>query len=49
LTPTPGPVRHGWPCWSSTYDTGWYFGSYAYDWVVLDWGDIEGPEGIDGF
>jgi hypothetical protein len=49
LTPTPGPARYGPPVWSSTHSTGWYFGSYAYDWVVLDWGDIAGPVRINGF
>jgi len=49
LIPTPGPARHGPPVWSSTYSTGWYFGSYAYGWVVLDWGDVGGPVLIDGF
>ncbi|MFQ5807660.1 MAG: hypothetical protein ACE5I3_14540, partial [Phycisphaerae bacterium] len=49
LTPTPGPVRFGLPVWSSINDTGWYFGSYKYDWVLLDWGDIAGPQDIGGF
>jgi hypothetical protein len=49
LTPTIGPERWGDKVWSSSYDTGWYFGSYAYDRVVLDWGDIGGPTRINGF
>jgi len=43
VTPTPGPVRYGDPVWSSTNDSGWYFGSYNYGWTVLDWGDVGTP------
>ncbi len=52
LTPTPGPQRYGGVVWSSTYDTGWYFPSYAHGWVVLDWGDCGDPADpctINGF
>jgi len=49
LTPTAGPERYGDVVWSSTYDVGWYFGSYGDGWSVLDWGDLTGPAFIDGF
>jgi len=49
LTPTAGPERYGDVVWSSTHDTGWYFGSYKYGWALLDWGDMLGPAYIDGF
>jgi hypothetical protein len=52
LTPSPGPVRYGPVVWSSTYDTGYYFGSYQYGTIVLDWGDCgtpADPKIINGF
>ena len=50
LTPgTPLGTRYGGIIWRSDTDTGWYFGSYQYGWLVLDWGDIQNDSLVNGF
>jgi hypothetical protein len=38
----PGPVERdlGESIWKCAEDTGWFYDSHAYGWIVLDWGDI---------
>jgi len=49
LTPTAGPTRLGSSVWGATQGGDYYFPSYAKPWLVLDWGDIAGPQYIGAF
>jgi hypothetical protein len=49
LTPATPGERMDLSIWNCTADTGWYYGSYANAWTVLDWGDICGPVTVGGF
>jgi hypothetical protein len=52
LTPTAGAERIGDSVWASTTPTGYYHPQMIYEGpgsTTVDWGDIDGPQGVGGF